>query len=416
MKFGLRNTRSLLRTLDNPERRFLSIHIAGTNGKGSTAAFLASVFAESGYKTGLYTSPHLVRFTERIKINGKEISEKELVAYTASLRPEIIDVNATFFEATTCIAFKYFADHEVDIAIIETGLGGRLDSTNVLRPIASVITPIAFDHMEYLGNTLRKIAREKAGIIKRGIPVITSSSTKEVIDVFRSVARKKGSRLIRASERVKVGVARNGRINFNGRCVRALNVTPGLSGEHQVINAQAACATLDVLLTNRTFRRRFEQISDTRIKSGLEHVTGSVNLRGRFEQIIVSGRRVILDVAHNPDGMRILSNSLHHNGISNPVVVFGVMADKEFAEMIRIIGGLTDLAIAVRPENPRALGLQRLVQQMKAAGIAAFNGKSVANGINMAMRIARKGRPIVVTGSHYVVGEALASLDDIVSK
>src|SRR5512135_1725144 len=191
MKFGLRNIRNLLTFAGDPEAKFPSIHVAGTNGKGSTAAFLASAFMEAGYSTGLYTSPHLVRFTERITINGRQISEGRLAKYVGALRSAIEKTGATFFEATTCVAFQYFADEEVDIAIIEVGLGGRLDATNTLAPLACVITSIGFDHMEYLGPTIPSIAAEKGGIVKSRTPVVIGPIARSAERTISEIARKR---------------------------------------------------------------------------------------------------------------------------------------------------------------------------------------------------------------------------------
>jgi dihydrofolate synthase/folylpolyglutamate synthase len=196
IKLGLHNIERLLKLLQNPEEKFTSIHIAGTNGKGSTSSFIASILSSSGYKVGLYTSPHLVDFTERIRINGAPISRERVVEYVEILRDEINLLRATFFEVTTAIAFKYFADEKVDFAVVEVGLGGRLDSTNVIKPAVSVITTVSFDHMDVLGEAIEQIAFEKAGIIKEGVPSVTGCEDEKALDVIKKVANEKKSELV----------------------------------------------------------------------------------------------------------------------------------------------------------------------------------------------------------------------------
>ncbi len=217
MKLGLRNVRTLVRAAGNPERGFSSIHIAGTNGKGSTSSFIASCFMSAGYRTGLYTSPHLERFNERIRIDGRQIPDAEIVRITKMLRPAIQKTKATFFEATTAIAFCWFAEQGVDVAVIETGLGGRLDATNVVRPMISVITNVALDHQEYLGNTLRKIAREKGGIIKPRTPVVTASEDRNVLRVLKAIARRRKATFYQARRVIRLDQkSAPGRVTMRG--------------------------------------------------------------------------------------------------------------------------------------------------------------------------------------------------------
>ena len=227
MKLGLRNVRTLVLAAGNPQRRFPSIHVAGTNGKGSTSSFIAACFTSAGYRTGLYTSPHLERFNERIRIDGLEIPDAEIVRLTRMLRPAIERTNATFFEATTVIAFSWFAREGVDVAVIETGLGGRLDATNVLKPMISVITNVALDHQEYLGNSLRMIAREKGGIIKPRTPVVTGSEDPDVIRVLKGIARKRSARFHLAGRVVRLsGRSASGRMSVVGKTTRRARCPP----------------------------------------------------------------------------------------------------------------------------------------------------------------------------------------------
>ena len=404
MKFGLRNMRHLLSSAGNPERLFPSIHVAGTNGKGSTSAFIASILMEAGARTGLYTSPHLVRFSERIRINGREIPERRLVAYADRLREAIEDVRATFFETTTCIAFQYFADEGVDIAVIEAGLGGRLDSTNVLRPLVSVITNIGFDHTEILGKTLRSIAREKGGIIKRGIPCITGATDAGVLRTLEQIAASRGSRLYRARRVVRPTVT-DGAVDFTGRAYALRRVRLGLEGRYQVSNASLALGAIKVV-TGKAHRPLWLQnIGNDILRRGLNRVVQNTGMQGRLQK----HGRYLLDVAHNPPGMGALVQSLEVRGLRNLVVVFGVMKDKDSFRMLETLVAIAATVIAVSPAMERSLDARTLYRRMVRMGIPAIYGGSVERGLKRARKMTH-GTPIVVTGSHYVVGEALRFL------
>jgi dihydrofolate synthase/folylpolyglutamate synthase len=413
MKFGLRNTRTVLKFAGNPERSFRSIHIAGTNGKGSTASFIASIMMESGYRTGLYTSPHLVQFGERIRVNGRMIPERRLVEYVRELRPVIEEVRATFFEATTCIAFRYFADEGVDIAIIETGLGGRLDATNVVLPEISVITSIGLDHTEYLGTTLSSIAREKGGIIKSGVPVVTSSDDRVVLRVLGGIALRRNSRLHRSFQAVALSVQRGSRgaeaVRFRSRLFDVENVTLGLPGPHQHLNARLAVAALDIMLRRAAVRARFRRVTASSIRRGLRRTQEDFALNGRLQYL---GRRkeFLLDVAHNPDGIRTLAFAVGQLARRMRIAVFGAMKDKDWKGMVRALRPVVDTIVCVAAGTPRALKSGILQRYAARAGMQAVNGKDVGNGIALAQRLAGASGQILVTGSHYVVGEALRIL------
>jgi dihydrofolate synthase/folylpolyglutamate synthase len=412
MKFGLRNIRVLLKSVGNPQDRFPSIHVAGTNGKGSTCAFLASILMEAGYRTGLYTSPHLVRFTERIRINGNEITEKRLVEYVRLLKPAIESARATFFEATTCIAFRYFADEDVQIVVIETGLGGRLDATNVVRPLASLITNVSYDHKEQLGNTLRSIAREKAGIIKNGIPCIIGHTEREATAVIRSVAHQKRAPFFQARRIVKVTRAQKSaplRVQFQGAMFRTRPVSLGLQGSHQLENARLALAALDQLRRLQAGGIHARRITSSTIAEGLERVCPNAGIRGRLETL---GRnRIILDVAHNPAAIETLVSVLKKRQ-SSFIVVFGVMRDKEYRKMLAALSGICKHLVAVSPALKRALSSSELMRVTRQLGISATSCGSVKKGVMLARRVAGKDGTILITGSHYVVGEALEALGE----
>jgi dihydrofolate synthase/folylpolyglutamate synthase len=410
MKFGLRNIRTLVREAGHPECAFPSIHVAGTNGKGSTSAFLASAFIEAGYRTGLYTSPHLVRFTERIRINGKEIDGHRLAEYVRRLRPLIEKTRATFFEATTCVAFLYFADEEVDVAVIETGLGGRLDATNVLRPLVSVITNVSLEHTELLGKTVRAIAREKGGIIKPSIPVVTGSTDPAVLAVLRRRASSCGVRLRESSKTVSILRHAGGKtISLASPRLAPGRLTPGLAGEHQIGNAALALLTLDTLPRTSQGRNLYDALTSPVIRRAFERTTKNTGLRGRLENLRYRGRTILLDVAHNPAGMATLVREMHKRSDEAVVAVFGVMRDKDFSAMLTELATVADPVIAVAPAQNRSLSAGELFRAGKDLGLGMVNGGSVASGLKKALVVRKKG-VILITGSHYVVGEALRAL------
>jgi dihydrofolate synthase / folylpolyglutamate synthase len=416
MKFGLRNIRTLLRETGHPERHFPALHIAGTNGKGSTSAFLASILQEAGYRTGLYTSPHLVRFTERIRINGVEMPEKRLIEYAHAIRPSVEAVQATFFEATTCIAFQYFADEEVDIAVIETGLGGRLDATNTLRPLVSVITNIGLEHTEFLGTTLKAIAREKAGIIKKGIPVVTSAEEPGVLRVFKRTAERRKARFFLSGNLVEITVSRgrsgSSLVNMITKNSSIGSVLLGLPGEHQAVNAALAVAALQVVKG----RGELQRAAAPQIEAGLRRVRKNTGLRARMEDLTTPTGRILMDVAHNPAGIETLVRSLRGRHMRCPVVVFGVMKDKDAEAMLAELSHLNPTVVAVAPGVDRSLPAAEVKKLAKRMGIHAVLGPTVSAGVRKALHLAGPETlagpsRILITGSHYVVGEALSYLE-----
>jgi dihydrofolate synthase / folylpolyglutamate synthase len=397
MKFGLANITRLLASAGNPHTRFPSVHIAGTNGKGSTAALIASVLMEHGMKTGLYTSPHLVRFTERIRINGEEMPLRRLVSYTRTLRPAIEEVGATFFEATTAICFLYFADEQIDIGVIETGMGGRLDSTNVITPLVSVITNVTFEHREYLGNSVRAIAREKAGIIKPHVPCVTATRDPVVLSVLRAAAAARRSRLgtIRP---VSVRELRNGTLECSTKRLGTFFTRPGLHGSFQRANIRLAIAALAEL--SRKALPGGRKLNLQKIARGFARVVENSGIRGRFERV---HRDVLLDVAHNPAGMQALALTLREKKFRISSAVFGVMKDKESRPMVATLKGLTTRIVAVAPGTGRA----KSVEEIRKESPHVTTSSGVGAGLSSALRHNRRGEVVLVTGSHYVVGEAL---------
>jgi dihydrofolate synthase/folylpolyglutamate synthase len=405
MKLGLRNVRTLVRAAGNPDHGFPSIHVAGTNGKGSTSSFLAACFTSAGYRTGLYTSPHLEKFNERIRIDGRMIPDADIVRLTEMLRPAVERTRATFFEATTVIAFRWFAEKGVDIAVIETGLGGRLDATNILYPMISVITNVAMDHQEYLGDTMSKIAREKGGVIKERTPVVTASEDADVLRILRGIARKRRARFYLARQAVRMDPdSAHGRVALRGTRLSLRRVRPGLSGLHQLSNARLAVAAIDVLMRDARFSMLYPRVNAPAVARGLARVRAYTGLRGRLQRAGPGGK-YLLDVAHNPDGIRALVATLRHTLRTPLTVVFGVMKDKDYRGMLGELKPIAERLIAVAPSNPRALSAGRLRRAAERVGHRAVRGGTVAAGI----RRAGAGR-ILIAGSHYVVGEAFGAL------
>ncbi len=408
MKFGLRKIRLLLRLLGNPERQFRSIHVAGSNGKGSTAAIMASILSSAGYRTGLYTSPHLISFEERIRINGRNIQQKEVTRLAARIQRFVEKRAITFFEACTAVAFRYFADQDVDIVVVETGLGGRLDATNVVRPMATVITTISREHTEILGNSIGSIAYEKAGILKRNIPCITGVTSRSAFEVIRRKAKTVSAPLRRAGS-VKVRVRER---SIHGTVFDAETLGQSweklrldLPGEHQVSNAKNALLTLTELVRTGQL-----DIPSHAVRTGLAEVRRRSGLSSRLS--IVSERpRILCDVAHNPAAVKVLKHELERLGIRRVHLVFGVMKDKDYRSMIAALRTMTTRVFAVSPSTERSRDVSSLVKEFRCFGVPVTPLPSVAEGIAAARRSAGITGTVLVTGSHFVVGEGLAFLE-----
>jgi dihydrofolate synthase/folylpolyglutamate synthase len=410
IKRGLGNIRALLRLLGNPEGCYPVVHIAGTNGKGSTASMLASILAASGYRTGLYTSPHLVEFTERIRVNGEKIGEEALVALTRDLRAPVRAMRATFFEATTAMAFRYFADADVDVAVVETGLGGRWDATNVVRPVLSIITTIGLEHTEYLGRTYGRIAFEKGGIIKRGIPCITGAENPEALSMLRKIAGKRGARLVEAGDSTRSRLEEEGldgiRVSLRTPIRSYAHMAVSLPGRHQVENIRLAVLGAEHLMQKEGFSR----ITGGSLRRALADVRKYSGLRARLE-VIGKHPLMIADVAHNPDGVRVLARALRAVVEGRLLVVLGVLRDKDYRGMVRELLPLVRMAVAVMPSTRRALDGAAIAAEFHAQKVRAVEGGTVSRGLELACREVRKNEAILVTGSHYTVGEALNFLN-----
>lgn len=383
--YDLGRMRRLLAAAGNPERSFLSLHIAGTKGKGSTAHFAESLLRAAGKRTGLYTSPHLVDLRERIRLDGEPVGGVEFARALGALEGPMRRLKPTFFEIMTAAAFWIFAQRRVDWAVVEVGLGGRLDATNVIRPAACAITTIDYDHMDKLGKTLTKIALEKAGILKPGVPAVSSPQPPEARRVLASFPGLDfpGFQILRA---------RQGVVHF--RTVRAETCTLAVRGAHQAANAATALALVERggLRLTAAARRR-----------GLR----SARLPGRVE--LVPGRpRVLVDAAHNPVSARALAEALAQLPRRRLWLVFGASADKDYASMLRTLAPLADRLILTQAASPRAASPADLARQVPGGNCLTIGG--VGRALRLARKRAAPGDLVVVTGSFYVAGEALKVL------
>ena len=424
-KFDLDHMRVLLEAMDHPERRFPSVLLAGTNGKGSTAATLASILRASGLKAGLYTSPHLVRMNERIRINGVEISDHdfaELHGKIDRVAGKLVEKtelpwHPSFFEMMTAIAFEYFAREKVNLAVLEVGMGGRLDATNVVEPKVSVITDISLDHQKFLGNTVGAIACEKVGIIRPGGAVVTLPQQPEANEVIGNKIMELGARAVNAvpfvppvspgSSEYLVPSTERGNANLVYRYPlhvmgEQIWVETPLVGRHQLRNVALAIAAAEELN-----RLGFGSITAKSIESGIRETRWP----GRFQVIAARAGwpEMVIDVAHNPAGAWALRSALSERYEDRPLIfVFGAMRDKAISEIAEILFPLADRVIATRPENPQAASPEEIRQAAARTGAEVEAVEDVRSAVERARSLAPAGTVVVITGSIYLVGEAMS--------
>ncbi len=388
-KFGLENTFKLAVLAGNPQKQLRFIHVAGTNGKGSTCAMLESIYRAAGLRVGLFTSPHLVSFRERIQVNRRLISEHEVVRLVEELQPLLkqfsSDHHPTFFEVVTVMALKYFAGQKCDLVIWETGLGGRLDATNIVTPLAGVITNVAFDHQQWLGDSLGKIAAEKAGIIKPGVPVITAADEPEARAVIEKTAGEKHAPLIKVAQASRLHAA-------------AGTAALPLPGDHQRLNAALALAVVEGLQDKIP-------VSDAAIRNGLQNV----NWPGRMQLIQKpGGQKILLDGAHNVAGAKALRQALEkYFGATRRILVLGVLQDKDWRQICETLAPLAVRIFTVPVSSERTADAHKLAAACRAANSTA---EIVAgDSLREALGKIPSDDFVVVTGSLYLVGEALES-------
>jgi len=401
-KKDLSNTKQLCAVLNDPQTKFKSIHIAGTNGKGSVSHMLAAVLQTAGYKTGLYTSPHLKDFRERIKVNGEYCNKDFIIEFIKKIKLQIEKLQPSFFELTVAMAFDYFAQQQVDIAVIETGLGGRLDSTNIIIPELSVITNIGYDHMDLLGNTLEKIAYEKAGIIKKNVPVIIGESINDTKPVFQSSAKEKDAPLIFAPDDFYLQD-----FSYKHQQLKAEVVdkkkdehhtyTLDLPGIYQTKNI------VTVLETIHQLRLKNWKIKQLDVDAGLKKVKQLTGLHGRWEKI-KDEPTVILDVAHNIDGIKQLTEQLELVSYDQLHLIIGFVKDKDVSSILPLLPKTADYYFT-KAQIPRAMDENELAELATQNGLHGKNFKEVNIALKEALTHAGNNDLIVICGSVFLVGE-----------
>jgi len=381
-KKDLTNTLALIKHLDNPHQNLKLIHVAGTNGKGSTSHMLASILQVAGYKVGLYTSPHLKDYRERIKINGEEISEAFVCEFINSNKTFFEANDISFFEMSVGLAFAYFAKEKVDIAVIEVGMGGRLDATNIITPLVSVITNIGLDHTQFLGNTLEAIAGEKAGIIKPNIPVVIGEYTTETQPVFLAKAKENNAEIFFASDLITT------------------NYPSDLIGDYQIHNKKTVLQTITILNEQTDFK-----IHQNNIKSGLLNVVKNTNLLGRWQQL-GENPKIICDTAHNKNGLEIVLNQIQKEQFDQLHIILGVVNDKDLDEVLPLFPK-NAIYYFCKPNLPRGLDASILQQKSADFNLKGDIYNSVANAYQVAKNSASAKDFIYVGGSTFVVAEVL---------
>ncbi|MCD6306976.1 MAG: bifunctional folylpolyglutamate synthase/dihydrofolate synthase [Deltaproteobacteria bacterium] len=401
IKFGLSKTENLLRAFGNPHQGKRYVHIAGTNGKGSVSAFISSILEEAGLKVGFYSSPHLVRFTERFRINGEEMSREAAASLIEEVRrafaPESLP---TFFEAATAMALIYFAREQTDLDIMEVGMGGRLDATNVIMPLVCGITNISLEHQEYLGKGLVNIAREKAGIIKEGVDVITAAQQPLVVKTLEAIAAERRAPFWRVGKHIRYRTTPAG-LDYQGLKLRLRGLRLGLQGNMQARNAALALGII-------------ERLADKGIHVSEEHIRNGLAKTVWIGRMQVVGRHptILLDGAHNPAALQALARSIRAGfTYGRLILVMGIMADKAIAEMMRIIVPLADYLICTRPVYCRAADPEVLMREAAPPGRPGEIIPLLSDALTRAREVAGPEDLIVVCGSLFTVGEALTCID-----
>lgn len=399
-KEGLDNTYILDEHFNHPHKKYKTIHIAGTNGKGSCSHTLAAILQHAGYKVGLYTSPHLVDFRERIRINGIPISEESVIRFVEKERSFFEPLHPSFFELTTAMAFSYFAEQNIDIAVVEVGLGGRLDCTNIITPILGIITNISFDHMQFLGNTLAQIASEKAGIIKKGVPVIIGETTPETRSVFEKKANEKQAPIYFAEDESWLTEATNlengGFLYTNKLCN---NLVGELGGYCQIKNTNTLLSALHILQETGL------NIHETDIREGFAHVCELTGLKGRWQKL-QSQPTIVCDTGHNTGGISYIVEQLKHQKYEKLRIVFGMVNDKDINSVLDLMPK-DAVYYFTQASVKRAMPAQQLQALAQKHGL---NGKcfpTVKEAVEYAQKEASKNDFIYIGGSSFIVADLL---------
>jgi dihydrofolate synthase/folylpolyglutamate synthase len=428
IKFGLENIKRLMSALHDPHTAFPYVHVAGTNGKGSTSAIIASILQAAGFRTGLFTSPHLVSFTERIKIDGGEISEPDVIALAAEVRDiasGLEDFSPTFFEVVTAMAMLYFKRNNIDVAVIEVGMGGRLDATNIITPEVTVITGISYDHREFLGSSLKDIAREKAGIIKKKIPVAVSEQEPEALDVLENKALEQEAQLFLYGRDFVSALKKSdiSGINFDYHSAGGLTIqdlTLPLPGDYQIQNASVAIKAIELISQRGLIPKtctpasayHLSPITHQSIKEGI----GNVRWPGRLE-FIHDKPPVVIDGAHNPGAARVLARTLKKDFLKNYkkiIIILGIMDDKDIKGVMEPLLPLASETILTAPAYSRSAAPEKLAGIANSLGFSNLHiCPAVKDAVDTAMRRAKDLSSagdypalILISGSFYTIGEA----------
>ncbi len=405
IKLGLETMTALMRRLGRPDAGYRILHIAGTNGKGSTAAMTAAMLQAAGYRVGLYTSPHLVEFGERIRVDGRMISETDIARFTEVVKGAAEpDLSPTFFECTTAIALQYFADRQVDVAVLEVGLGGRFDATNIVTPVACAVTTIALDHQEYLGTTLSSVAYEKAGIIKPRVPVVLGRMSDEARETIEQVAAERAAPLSRFGREFEV-VGMPERFRFSGRTLRYDDLYCSLQGAHQVDNCACALSLIEAA------GERGLEVREPAVREGLQ----KVQWQGRLE-VVDRAPLMMLDGAHNPAAAGALAEYLRGFRRSNPesrvILVLGMMRDKDHRGFAKPFQGLVDEVVLTQAGLSRSATVEDLRAAVSELWPSARAEAVLADALALARRLARAEDLMCVTGSLMLIGDVKALRHD----
>lgn len=405
-KVDIKNTVQLMQLLGNPEKKFKSIHVAGTNGKGSVCHLLSSILQEAGYKVGLYTSPHLIDFRERIRINGEMISRGKVVDFVQNYRCAIEGIGLSFFEMTVGLAFDYFAEQQIDVAVVEVGMGGRLDSTNVITPDLSIITNIGLDHTQFLGNTLTKIASEKAGIIKPEVPVVVGETHPDTAGVFESKAMQNGSPIDFADRRYKIvelatsNTMMEFRVEKLGQPLDGIYHCP-LTGTYQLKNLATLFQSLEIL------RIVGYKLSDQAVIDGIANVVKNTGFQGRW-QVIKKRPLIICETAHNADGVKSMLAKLATLSYNQLHIVYGCVNDKDYGAILDLLPK-DAVYHFTQPSVQRALPVEKLAETAIEHGLVGSVHHNVVDAVMAAHKNYRPNDLILVTGSIFLVADCLAA-------
>lgn len=404
IKYSLKNITTLLEKADNPHLKYKTLHVAGTNGKGSVSSMLNSILMEAGFKTGLYTSPHIKDFRERIRVDGKMISTDYVLDFTNRMHATVEKIKPSFFEVTTAMAFEYFAEKKVKYAVIETGLGGRLDSTNLVKPEITIITSIGIDHTEFLGDTIEKIAGEKAGIIKKGITCVTGKLGKEAYAVIEKKCEEKKAPLINSWKKVSLSMKSKNEsgFKFNAayKSLKLKDVQFPIIGNYQGVNIKTSLAALCEFAEQEKFELKVNDI-----KEGLKNLQKNSGLHGRFE-LVHKNPKIIVDTSHNKEALSNLKTSLNYLKYENLYIIVGMMKDKDIESGLNVIRELKGNLIVTKPSYKRAAEPEELMKHTGEKGKASST-PDLKEAIEFTAGIAGKNDLILITGSFFMVSEAL---------